>query len=107
MYLTWFYTNLVLDIDELLVDEQGRSQSPFCSTHFFPLKYVPLGHEQPSTLVPRQHLSFATGHSSFISQAEGMVMFASYPPLFAQGRQQGSSVKIWTKFMLIVREILN
>ena len=86
----------MLDIDEVLkvVDVQGISHSLVWLTHFFPLKNVPAGQEQPSTRVPRQHLSSLAAHSPSCSQVDGIVIFASYPPLFAHGRQQGSSVKM-------------
>ena len=82
--------DVVLDVDEL----QGVVQELVWLTHFFPLKYDPAGQEQPSTRVPRQHLVSFAGHSPVCSQVDGIVMFASYPPLFAHGRQQGISVEI-------------
>lgn len=84
----------MLDIVLDVVEVQGTLHSLVWLTHFFPLKYDPAGQEQPSTRVPRQHLSSFAAHSPLFSQVDGIVMFASYPPLFAHGRQQGISVEI-------------
>lgn len=87
-------THLVVDIVVDVVELHGMLHSLVWLTHFFPLKYVPAGQEQPSTRVPRQHLSSSAGHFPSFSHVDGIVMFASYPPLFAHGRQQGISVEI-------------
>lgn len=77
----------------VLVDEQGRSQVSLSGAHFLPSKNVLFGQEQPSTLAPLQHRS-PTFEQSFGSGAQvcGKVLFAMYPPVFLQGRQQGSSI---------------
>jgi hypothetical protein len=76
----------------IVVDEHGRSQVSLSGTHFLPLKKVLFGQEQPSTLAPLQHRS-PTFEQSFEGASHdcGKVLFAMYPPVLWQGRQQGSS----------------
>ena len=50
---------VVLDMGDVenVVDEHIWLHDAVIFTHFEPSKYVPLGHEQPSTRGSRQHLS--------------------------------------------------